>query len=313
MSTPAGWFDDPTKPGRLRYWDGGSWTEWVSVDGQTVSEPIGTAVPAASGQPTGSGPIPEAGRQDVQPTPGIRSAPAAGGWGGFGEATGPAAKDDYPVQPLGRIGLGLIVIAGILTAVSTNQEATRAANQPFERGYDTDPTVIVLGAIMAVVAAAAIVIKPYWSRIVAIAVSTGILSFFAFFLIGSRTGDAFLSGDDLELKSGWWLIAAGVIVGFIGVLLAVLGVVQARRTQASDGGPSSSSKGTVALVLSLIGIIVTPLAPAGAAMGFLAKRDAAASGGRIGTGTATAGIVIGLIVLVLAAGGLLIGAFVATP
>ncbi len=311
MSTPAGWFDDPTSPGRLRYWDGSSWTEWVSVNGQTVSEPIGAPMPAATGAPTGSGPIPEA-VQQVEPTPGIQAAPAAGGWGGFGEAAGPQGTVDYPLAALGRIGLALIAIAGVLTAVSANQEATRAADVAFTRGYDTDATVIVLGAVLVLVGVAGILVKPYWSRLVAIAVATGVLSFFAFFLIGARSGDAFLPGDDVELKTGWWLIAAGVIVGFVGVLLSVLGVVEPRRAP-SEGGPASSSKGTVAMVLSLVGIVITPLAPAGAAMGFIAKRDSAASGGRIPTGKATAGIVIGLVIFLLAAVGLLIGSFVASP
>ena len=30
---PAGWFVDPVCGDRLRYWDGGSWTNWVSEDG----------------------------------------------------------------------------------------------------------------------------------------------------------------------------------------------------------------------------------------------------------------------------------------
>ena len=52
MSTPAGWYDDPTRGGRLRYWDGSQWTEWVSENGQTASEPLGAPQQPASGTPS---------------------------------------------------------------------------------------------------------------------------------------------------------------------------------------------------------------------------------------------------------------------
>ena len=40
MSTAEGWYDDPSSPGRLRYWDGGDWTDWVNENGETRSEPL---------------------------------------------------------------------------------------------------------------------------------------------------------------------------------------------------------------------------------------------------------------------------------
>lgn len=36
----AGWFDDPSAPGRSRYWDGRLWTDWVSRDGATELAPL---------------------------------------------------------------------------------------------------------------------------------------------------------------------------------------------------------------------------------------------------------------------------------
>src|SRR5205814_864258 len=36
---PAGWFDDPSRRHRVRYWDGGRWTAWVADDQQAFQEP----------------------------------------------------------------------------------------------------------------------------------------------------------------------------------------------------------------------------------------------------------------------------------
>ena len=44
---PAGWYDDPTQEGRLRYWDGAVWTQQVRPE-STTSEPPGHGQPAPS-------------------------------------------------------------------------------------------------------------------------------------------------------------------------------------------------------------------------------------------------------------------------
>jgi hypothetical protein len=38
MALP-GWYGDPTREGRLRYWDGSAWTEHVSRNGQQYTDP----------------------------------------------------------------------------------------------------------------------------------------------------------------------------------------------------------------------------------------------------------------------------------
>ena len=37
---PPGWHPDPSRPGRLRYWDGAAWTTWVSDHGLAVEDPL---------------------------------------------------------------------------------------------------------------------------------------------------------------------------------------------------------------------------------------------------------------------------------
>ena len=39
-SAPAGWHADPAARFELRYWDGQRWTDHVSTDGQTSTDPL---------------------------------------------------------------------------------------------------------------------------------------------------------------------------------------------------------------------------------------------------------------------------------
>ena len=38
-TTPAGWYPDPSGRYEMRYWDGDKWTEHVSRQGQTFTDP----------------------------------------------------------------------------------------------------------------------------------------------------------------------------------------------------------------------------------------------------------------------------------
>lgn len=49
---PAGWYDDPSEPGQLRYWDGSTWTDQVqgTMSGQAPGE-VGAGPGRYSGPP----------------------------------------------------------------------------------------------------------------------------------------------------------------------------------------------------------------------------------------------------------------------
>jgi hypothetical protein len=39
VTTPAGWYPDPSGRYEMRYWDGEKWTEHVSRQGATYTDP----------------------------------------------------------------------------------------------------------------------------------------------------------------------------------------------------------------------------------------------------------------------------------
>ena len=43
MSAPEGWHPDPTGRHQLRWWDGSTWTDWVTTDGRTAQDPVQAA------------------------------------------------------------------------------------------------------------------------------------------------------------------------------------------------------------------------------------------------------------------------------
>ncbi len=315
MSTPAGWYDDPTRGGRLRYWDGAQWTEWVSENGQTASEPIGAPAAPASGTPSQVVEVPaeyaSVGQQAAQPTPGIQPAPAAGGtWGATPAAAGTGATAAYPVQPIGRIGHLVAAAGGLLTLGSIGQTLTE---QPGLVKYEASAAVPVTGLVLTAACVAAAFVPNIWARLAGHLVGAGATVFLLLFMLGTKTGDEFLAGVDVEAKAGWWFIAFAALLALVGLLVATFFFTTAAR--GDDGRDKGAAPfGIIGFIVALVGGLVIPLAAAGGAASLLGKHDSDASSGRIGgRGLAIAGFWFGLAAFAAWTLGLWIGGVVAQP
>ncbi len=75
MTTPAGWYADPSGQFEQRYWDGAAWTDHVSRSGQQSTSPLAPGAPPAVHVTT-----PDKVVRQVQEKAGL--APLAGGGGG---------------------------------------------------------------------------------------------------------------------------------------------------------------------------------------------------------------------------------------
>ncbi len=307
----AGWYGDPTREGRLRYWDGSAWTEHVSVDGGTAVEPI-TGIPPAppAGLPAGAeaeAAAPEAaapvGATQISPrgdAPGPGDfgaptpAPAPADLGGFGP---PAATGGIPYPPtmVARAGFVIAAIGGVLTAASAGQVAVE--QQDFV-------TISVasgswLGIVAAVLCVAAAAVPWAWARVLGVFASAFFAVFIALALIGFRSSDDLLPGLDVSLGPAGWLMFFGSLLLFIGT-----GVALARfRVPATGPDPSRSpggGKSVVSLILGIIGLLIPAVAAPAVGVGLFALDDINASAGRLtGRGFARWGIILGIASLVL--------------
>ena len=204
MSTAAGWYDDPTRAGRLRYWDGSIWTEWVSSDGQTTSDPL----PGAAGRSPRSPRPPSRRPPSWRPpswrrTPGIRGDPGPADPGPCRRARLRGVGDRSSASPgvslLTRIGFGIAALAGIVSCFAAGKEASTQGPLTYTFGND----IIGIGIVIALVAVAGAVVPWFWGRAAAAGLVAAGIGFLTLVGIGARSGaDRFVSGIDVSSKSG---------------------------------------------------------------------------------------------------------------
>jgi uncharacterized protein YxjI len=72
MTTPAGWYPDPTSQFEHRYWDGAQWTDHVSTNGQAGTSPV-TAAPVVQVS------TPDQVQRQVQQQAGVQPSQGGGG------------------------------------------------------------------------------------------------------------------------------------------------------------------------------------------------------------------------------------------
>jgi hypothetical protein len=279
----AGWYADPTREGRRRYWDGATWTAYVSEGGATATEPVPDPPPAP---PAAAAPPPPAPPE--------------------GEVGPPRA---YPPTALGRAGFGVAAAGGILTAATAG--STAVDQEPF--GYIEVAGGSWIGVVAAVMCVAAAAAPWPWARIAGVGVSSLFAILVAFAVIGFRTSDELISGVDVTLGPAGWLMVIGSLLLFGGTALALIGLRRPARGPDPALEPREG-KAVASLVLGIVGVIIPVTAAPAIGLGLLAMDDVRTSGGRIGgRGMAVAGFVLGIVALSLWGLGLLLGMLLAQP
>jgi hypothetical protein len=220
-----------------------------------------------------------------------------------------------PHDPLGRAisvvrgGLALAALAGLLIALSPLGDIVTGPAAEAEGTTQTagvGASVAVIAAVGAAVVAAAAASRVLWPHLLALVIATGLALVAAFLVIAARTSDEFADGADLEvgagallLVTGFWLALAGVAVTLYGVRLVAQAAPPVRL---APGTLQRARTAPLAAVLGLVGVAVVVTAGVAIAYGTLALGDIRSSGERLGgRGMATAGIVLGSLVLSLLA------------
>lgn len=309
----ADWYPDPTRPGRLRYWDGSMWTQHVSENGEVAAEPIEGIAPApprpdsavSSAAPPGAAAATTAG-EPAAPAPST-GGPAAG----FGALLAPGGPGGPTM--LGRIGFILAAIGGVLSALSSGKVAVEQTD-PF-------PATITVGGgawigIVVAVAAVAGALSPWlWGRVSAAVITWLGGAFISFAVIGFRTDEIFSSSGDLSLGTAGVLMVMGALLMFAGTAIALWGI----RVPVTEPDPSAvanprEGKGIASLVSGIVGILIMVASPAAVALGLVALDDDRASDGTVGSRRmAKAGIVLGVAGMAVWGIGLTLAMFLAKP
>lgn len=291
MTAGADWYADPTREGRLRYWDGAAWTEHVTEGTGTAVEPIPGLPPAPP-----SAPVPA-------PPSRMRGLTASGGEG--------AAPGTYPATIIGRAGFGLAAVGGVLMATTNGSTAV-------EQG-DLGRIEVAGGAWIGIVAAvfcAAAAIAPWpWARVAGVGVTSLFALLVAFALIGFRSSDDLLQGIDVSLGGAGWVMLIASLLLFAGTAIALWFLrVPVTRAVPEDVPTPAAGKGVASLVLGIVGVVIPVTAAPAVALALFAFDDLRASDGRLGgRGLAIAGLVLGIVSLSLWGLGLTLGMLLAQP
>lgn len=294
------WLPDPTRADRLRYWDGSRWTEHVSENGAVEADPIvglpppPPAAPSPRGAPAAAVATPAAAMPAADAAPG--EAPVATG-------------GVYPPTILGRAGFAVAAVGGVLTAATAGSTAVEQG----DFGYIEVAGGSWIGVVAAVLCVAAAAAPWVWARVTGVGIASFFAILVAFALIGFRTSEELLAGEDVTLASAGWLMLASSLLLFAGTAIALAGFRRPARGPDPAAAPREG-KAAASLVLSVAGVLLPFLAAPGIAMGLLARDDVRTTGGRIGgRGVAIAGVVVGSVGLALWALGLILGMLLAQP
>lgn len=222
-----GWLADPTGRHQLRYLAAGQWTDNVSDNGVTGTDPLhAPSAPSAPAAPPAAAPgyqSPPAGSAPG-PAPGYAGAP-----GGYQPAPGygppPAAPRSRPVIGfvLTIVGVLLAIVGAFLPWVTTSGFVSFS-----KAGTEGDGVItLVLAVLTGLLAVLMVLLK---SRALAIGVLIGALLIGAVAVldltdISSKAGDLTRLGGDFTVKaevgSGLWMTAAAAVLLLLGGIVGL--------------------------------------------------------------------------------------------
>jgi Domain of unknown function (DUF4190) len=222
-------------------------------------------------------------------------------------ATEPPLVDVEPAQPsprvsesiLVRVGLGICVVGGVLAALAPRGDLTAAVDG--SRRYTFEDADAAYGIAAAALCALAVVLPRAWARLGGLLIGALLLLFCGAVVVGARTGGIYEPGDEVGLESGGRLLVLAYAVTLVGLVLALIGLVQTARAAPAAAAPTAAAPGTsgkavAALVLGILGIFFMPAAPLAIALAAMARADIGGSGGTLGgRALSIAGLVLGLI------------------
>jgi hypothetical protein len=223
----------------------------------------------------------------------------------------PSDVTQFPIEaptstPHGRRVLAIVAgllssLAGVLLVLVGDRTVAKVFLDDLQIGtqrLEQDGVLVFLALVVIVAGVAAAIWGSAPGARAAIACAVSLVALFiAFLLVGLRVDDDFGTSARHRLGPGGWLIA----LAFIALLVAIVALVLSGRQFVG------ATTATAALVLGIVGLIVVPLAP----MAIMFGRGRPTEGGR--TGGHTAGLVLGIVSLVLWFGSLGLAAMFAHP
>ena len=215
------------------------------------------------------------------------------------------------LQSAGMVACGAAAMLMVAAAGRVMTEQSFGLGGAAGGSIELATDVVGVGAALAVICFAAAFAPWSWTRLVGLAAGSATSSLAAVILIGARTDDRFVSGVDVSLGGGGWLLLAASALALAGIAVTLAGLAGPAPPPVATRDDRVSGKAVASLVLGICGFLVVPLAPVAAGLGLTALREVPQ--GREGRGLAVAGLTLGLVAQTAWGLGLLLAALVTQP